>query len=344
MSLLFEPYPIRGVTLRNRIVMAPMCQYSAEDDGRATSWHQVHLGSRAIGGVGLILTEATAIERRGRISTGDLGLWDDTQIAPLRSITAFCKEHGATIGIQLAHAGRKAGTSQRGHWDDQSIAPSPLPFDDGWRAPHQPDVDEISAVIRSFVGAARRAVEAGFEVIELHGAHGYLISSFTSPLANHRKDAYGGDIRKRARFANEVARAVRDAIPEGMPLLMRVSGTDLAPEGNTVENMAIAAKMIHESGVDIVHVSAGGNSPNRPAARFNMVDFAAHIRREAGVSTIGVGDIRTAEQAEEVLASGKADLVALGRELLRNPYWPLATAQELGVELEHPRQYESAKN
>ncbi len=344
MSRLFEPYTIRGITLRNRVVMAPMCQYSAGDDGHATPWHQVHLGSRAVGGVGLLIAEATAVERRGRISAGDLGLWDDDQIDPLRSITSFCKEHGAVVGVQLAHAGRKAGSSQQGHWEDQSVAPSAAPFGDGWHAPQELSVADIAEVVESFVDAARRAVAAGYEVIELHGAHGYLISSFTSPLANHRTDVYGGDIRGRARFAVEVAVAVRAVIPEGMPLLMRVSGSDLVAAGNTVEDMAVVAAMVHDAGVDVVHVSAGGNSASGPVARFNMIDLAAHIRRQAGVPTIGVGDIRTAEQAEDVIVSEKSDLVALGRELLRSPYWPLAAARTLGVDVDYPEQYESVKD
>ena len=344
MNHLFEPYAIRDVTLRNRSVMAPMCQYSAKNDGHATPWHQVHLGSRAVGGVGLILVEATAVEPRGRISTGDLGLWNDTQIDPLRSICAFCETQGAVIGVQLAHAGRKAGTSHQGHWKDESVAPSAVPFATNWRIPHELSTSEIADVVGSFVAAARRSIEAGFRVLELHGAHGYLISSFTSPLANRRTDAYGGDIHGRARFAVEVASSVRAVMPNGMPLLMRLSGSDLDPTGNSVEDMAVVAKMVHEVGVDIIHVSAGGNSPTGPVGRTNMVELAAHIRQAACVPTIGVGDIRTAEQADDVIRSGKADLVALGRELLRNPYWPLAAARALDKDMEYPQQYLGARD
>ena len=341
---LFDPFQVRGVTLRNRIVMAPMDMYATRGDGKATDWHLVHYGARALGGSGLMLVEVTAVERRGRIDEGDLGLWEDAQIEPLARLARFCAAQGATIGVQLGHAGRKAGGEHMGHWEDQLVGPSAVAFDDGWRTPHALTAAELTDVQESFGRAARRAVQAGFQVIELHGAHGYLISQFLSPLANQRSDSYGGDIRARARFGCEVVRAVREAIPGEMPLLVRVSGSDYAEGGNTIEEMAVAATLLRDAGADMIHVSSGGNSPHAPAQYPGyMVPLSEHIRREAGVPTIAVGRIWHPLMAEEIIRNERADLVALGRELLRHPHWPLYAAWELGVDVEWPRQYERAK-
>lgn len=352
---LFEPFTLRGVTLRNRIVVSPMCQYSCVD-GVANDWHLVHLGSRAAGGAGLVFVEATAVEARGRISPEDMGLWNDAQIAPLARIAAFMREQGAVAGIQLAHAGRKASTyrpwsgegtapRERGGWDDV-IAPSAIRFSDTYPLPRAMTMAEIDALREAFVAATRRAVSAGFEFLELHAAHGYLLHEFLSPLANQRTDAYGGSSREnRMRLTLEVARDVRAAWPANLPLSVRLSGTDWTPGGWTIEDSVVLARELRALGVDIIDASSGGVSTAQqiPLGPGYQVPLAARLRREVGMPTMAVGLITEARQAEEILESGQADLIALARELLRDPYWPLRAAAELGVDLAWPDQYVRAK-
>lgn len=343
MAGLFDPLTIRSLTLRNRVVMSPMCTYSAGEDGRAVPWHLVHLGSRAIGGAGLIVTEATAVERRGRISRRDLGLWDDEQIEPLAEIVRFCHEHGARVGVQLAHAGRKAWSSTRGRGSERPIAPSALPFDEEWVAPAALARDEIGAVAEAFGAATRRAREVGFDVVEIHGAHGYLISEFLSPLANHRTDEYGGSIENRARFAVEVVEAVRKEWTAERPLFVRLSCTDWAAGGNEVGDAVEIARILKLRGVDVIDCSSGGVvSARPPASPGYQVPFAERLRREADVMTVAVGMIAEPKQADEIVVGGRADLVALGRKLLGDPYWPLRAAKALGADTEWPFQYERA--
>ncbi|MAF64041.1 MAG: oxidoreductase [Planctomycetes bacterium] len=347
MARLFDPYTLRGLTLRNRIVMPPMCLWASDPDGEAGDWHFVHYGTRAVGGAGLIIIEATAVERRGRIDdqvAGDLGIWDDRHMAPLARIARFGVDQGAAMAIQLAHAGRKANSGSKGHRGEPGVAPSAVPFDAGWQTPHALAPDELAAIVGSFRAAARRAVHAGFQAIELHAAHGYLLSSFLSPLANQRSDAYGGTIERRARFACEVVAAVRGDLPDPTPLIVRVSATDWVEGGNTVDDMVTAASLLKEAGADLIHVSAGGNSPRTPPTYPGyMIELAQAIKQGANVPTIAVGLIRTPELAEEVVRNGRADLVALGRELLRAPYWPLQAAQQLEVDLAWPQPYIRAK-
>jgi len=341
---LFDPLRVRGVTLRNRVVMAPMDQLAAVDGGAAGDWHVVHYGSRAVGGVGLIFTEVTAVEPRGVIYPVNLGLWDDAQIEPLRRIAAFCASQGAVIGIQLGHAGRKAYYDERGHSGHRLVAPSRLRFDDGWRVPVSLTPAEIQDIVKAFASAARRAVEAGFQAIEIHSAHGYLLSEFFSPLTNRRDDEYGGSIEKRSRMPCEVVAAVRAAIPDLMPISVRISGTDFVDGGNTADDMAIGARCLREAGADLIHVSAGGVTPSVPKVYPGyLLPAAETIRRVAGGPVIAVGLIENAHVADEVVRSGRADLVALGRELLRNPYWALRAAAELGVDVPWPGTYVQAK-
>lgn len=341
---LFDPLQVRGVTLRNRVVMAPMDQLAAVDGGSAGDWHVVHYGSRAVGGVGLIFTEVTAVEPRGVIYPVNLGLWDDAQIEPLRRIAAFCASQGAVIGIQLGHAGRKAYYDERGHSGHRLVAPSRLRFDAGWRVPMSLAVSEIRDVVEAFAAAARRAVVAGFQAIEIHAAHGYLLSEFFSPLTNRRDDEYGGSIEKRSRMPCEVVAAVRAAIPDWMPISVRISGTDFVDGGNTADDMAIGAACLREAGADLIHVSAGGVTPSVPKVYPGyLLPAAETIRRVAGGPVIAVGLIENARMADEVVGSGCADLVALGRELLRNPYWALHAAAELGVDVPWPGTYIQAK-
>jgi NADPH2 dehydrogenase len=337
---LFDRYEVRGVTLRNRIVMPPMVMGACAGDGLATEWHLVHYGTRAMGGAGLILLEAAAIEPGGRARDDDrlLGMWNDQQVESLAPITRFCSAQGAATGIQLYHRGRK------GERDEPPVGPSPVPFDAESRIPRELSKAGIAERVEAFAQAARRACRAGFDVVELHGAHGYLISQFLSPLANRRTDEYGGDITARARFACEVVEATRAAIPDGTPVLARISATDYVEGGNTVEEMAVASRLVHQAGADLIHVSAGGNAPDAPPAYPGyMVPLAETIRRAGGVPVIAVGLIRSPLMAEELIRNGRADLVALGREPLRQPYWPLAAARELGVDVAWPAPYESAK-
>ncbi|MGY4901695.1 NADH:flavin oxidoreductase/NADH oxidase [Streptomyces sp. 900116325] len=361
MSVLFEPRTLRSLVIPNRVWMAPMCQYSAEavgpNAGVATDWHFAHLAARAAGGTGLILTEATAVSPEGRISPADLGIWNDTQVAALRRITAFIKSQGSVAGIQLAHAGRKASTAapwlgggpvgpDEHGW--QPVAPSPLPFDEGHPVPHELTVDEIHGVVDQFREAARRAVDAGFEVAEVHGAHGYLVGQFLSPHSNRRTDQYGGSFDNRVRFALQVVDAVREVWPEDLPVFFRISATDWLTEndeddreGWTVDETVQLAKELQAHGVDLLDVSSGGNAAN---ARITtgpgyQVPFAARVREETSLPVAAVGLITEPQQAEKIVADGQADAVLLGRELLRSPSWAQHAARELGGEVHKPAQY-----
>lgn len=347
---LLAPLSIRGVTFRNRIGVSPMCQYSCTD-GLADDWHLVHLGSRAVGGAGLVFVEATAVTPDGRISPGDMGLWDDKHIAPLARIAAFVRRMGAVPGIQLAHAGRKASclppweggakilTPAEGGWI--TTAPCPLPFSDHEPAPVPLDETGIQAVRNAFVAAAKRAVAAGFEVVEMHAAHGYLMHQFLSPISNVREDAYGGTLEKRMRLPLETADAIREVLPVDMPFFTRLSATDWVEGGWDLEQSVIFARKLAAVGVDMVDVSTGGLVPSAkiPVGPGFQVPFAETIRREARIMTCTVGLITQPEQAEAVVAEEKADMVLLGREMLREPYWALKAYHGLGQEAPWPVQY-----
>ena len=338
---LFDPLTVRSITLRNRIGVSPMCQYSAAD-GVANDWHLVHLGARAVGGAGLVIAEATAVSPEGRISPGCLGLWEEKHIAPLARITTFLKEHGAVPGIQIAHAGRKASTTrpwegdgrlpeEQGGWP--TIAPSAIAF--GARLTQVPQEMTIADIIRlreKFTAAARRALAAGFEWLELHAAHGYLFHEFLSPLANHRTDEYGGSFENRVRLLVETARAVRAVWPDHLPLAVRISATDWVPGGWDIEQSVALARRLKAAGVDLVDCSSGGMVPDAviPVAPGFQVPFAERIRVEAGIPTAAVGFISEPQQAEDIIAQGQADLVLLGRQFLRDPYWPAQAAKALG--------------
>jgi 2,4-dienoyl-CoA reductase-like NADH-dependent reductase (Old Yellow Enzyme family) len=346
---LFSPLTIRGITFRDRIAVSPMCQYSS-DDGFANDWHLVHLGSRAAGGAALVITEASAVEARGRISPKDLGIWKDEHIENLARIARFVKAQGAVPGIQIAHSGRKGSTRvpwegdapvsrEQGGW--QTVAPSPVPFRPGEPVPAELSGADIRAIVGTFAAAARRAQEAGFEVVEIHGAHGYLINEFLSPLSNHRTDEYGGPFENRARFALETVTAVRAAWPENLPLFLRISASEWVDGGWNVDDSVALATKVRRLGVDLVDCSSGGNSPD---ARIQLgpgyqVPFAERIRREAGVLTGAVGMITDARQADEIIRAGQADLVLMAREFLRDPYWPLHAAPVLQAKAAVPVQY-----
>lgn len=346
---LFEPLTLGDVTLRNRIVVSPMCEYSAAD-GVPGDWHLVHLGSRAVGGAGLVFTEATAVSPEGRISPGDTGLWNDAQQAAWTRIAAFIASQGAVPGIQLAHAGRKASTQvpwkggkalPAGQGDWTPVAPSALAFADDYPMPVALDVAGIDKVIADFGAAALRAREAGFRVIELHAAHGYLLHSFLSPLSNHRDDGYGGSLANRARLLREVVAAVRVQWPAPAPLFVRVSATDWAEGGWNIDECVELAHWLKHDSVDLIDCSSGGMVPYAkiPVAPGYQVPFAARIRSEAGIATGAVGLITEAHQAEAILARGEADLILLAREFLRDPYFPRRAAAQLGVTLHAPPQY-----
>ncbi len=351
MSRLFEPLSLRGVTARNRIWVAPMCQYSAVE-GLPDDWHLVHLGARAVGGAGVVLTEATAVSPEGRISPQDTGIWNDEQAGAWARIVAFVQAQGALAGVQLAHAGRKA--SARRPWDGRGavaiedggwlpVGPSDLAFP-GLADPVALDADGIAKVRADFVAAARRADAAGFDVVELHAAHGYLLHEFLSPLSNLRTDGYGGDLAGRMRLTLEVVEDVRAVWPDGKPLLLRISASDWTEGGWTVEESVALAKEAAARGVDLVDCSSGGNVlAEIPVGPGYQVPFAAQVRRDAGVPTGAVGLITDPHQAEQVVAEGSADVVLLARELLRDPYWPLRAASVLGVDVTWPAQYDRAK-
>jgi 2,4-dienoyl-CoA reductase-like NADH-dependent reductase (Old Yellow Enzyme family) len=349
MVSLFEPFTLRGLTLPNRVGVSPMCQYSAED-GRATDWHLVHLGGLAQGGAGLVLTEAAAVCPEGRISPQDLGLWRDDQMEPLTRIVRFVRSQGAVPGIQLAHAGRKACTEapwkggrsiplDQGGW--QGVGPGAEPFDAGWTPPRPLDEAGIGRVVADFGRAAARALAAGFQVVEVHSAHGYLLHQFLSPLSNRRADRWGGSFENRTRLVREVAAAVRAVWPADLPVLLRISATDWTPGGWDPDQSVQLARLLGPMGIDLMDCSSGGNVPGAriPLGPGYQVPFAARIRREAGLATGAVGLITGADQAREIVAGGSADMVFLARELLRNPRWPLLAAQQLGVVTPWPAQY-----
>lgn len=349
---LFSPIQIRNVRLANRIVVSPMCQYSCED-GFANDWHLVHLGSRAVGGAGLIFCEATAVEARGRISPWDLGIWKDEHVEPLARIVRFLKQHGSATGIQLAHAGRKASTEapwhgrravdpSEGGWEP--VAPSAVVFDHASLLPTELSIAEIQKITQAFVTATKRALEAGFDVIELHGAHGYLMHEFLSPLSNKRSDEYGGSFRNRVRFALETIEAVRKAMPGGMPLFLRISATDWVDGGWHVDESVELARIVRPLGVDLIDCSSGGSSPDAaiPLRPGYQVPFAERIRNEAGILAGAVGLITEPQQADDILCDGSADLVFLAREFLREPYWPIKAAHALGTATPLPVQYARA--
>jgi 2,4-dienoyl-CoA reductase-like NADH-dependent reductase (Old Yellow Enzyme family) len=349
---LFDPLVLRGLKLANRIAVSPMCQYSAPE-GRATDWHLVHLGGLAQGGAGLVFTEAAAISPEGRISPQDLGLWNDGQVEPLARAVHFVKSQGAVAGVQLAHAGRKAGTQPpwegggvlplaQGGWLGQ--APSAVPFDAGWHTPQALDAAGLQQVKADFRRAALRALDAGFQVVEIHGAHGYLLHQFLSPLANRREDQYGGSFENRIRLLCEVVETVRAVWPENLPLLVRISATDWAEGGWDPAQSVALARILRPLGVDLVDCSSGGMVPRAhiPLAPGYQVPFAASIRQETGMPTGAVGLITEPAQAQAILAAGQADLVFLGRELLRDPRWPLRAARELGEVIPWPAQYARA--
>ncbi|RTH06779.1 oxidoreductase [Thermus scotoductus] len=346
MALLFTPLELGGLRLKNRLAMSPMCQYSATLEGQVTDWHLLHYPTRAMGGVGLILVEATAVEPLGRISPYDLGIWSEDHLPGLKELARRIREAGAVPGIQLAHAGRKAGTSRP--WEGgkplgwRVVGPSPIPFDEGYPVPEPLDEAGIERILQAFVEGARRALRAGFQVIELHMAHGYLLSSFLSPLSNQRTDAYGGSLENRMRFPLEVAQAVREVVPKELPLLVRVSATDWGEGGWGLKDTLAFARRLKELGVDLLDCSSGGVIPRVriPLAPGFQVPFADAVRKEVGMRTGAVGLITTPEQAETLLQAGSADLVLLGRVLLRDPYFPLRAAKALGVAPEVPPQYQ----
>lgn len=348
MSLLFSPLELRGLRLKNRLAMSPMCQYSATEGGEVTAWHLLHYPTRALGGVGLVIVEATAVLPEGRISPFDLGIWSEAHLPGLRELARRIQEAGAVPGIQLAHAGRKAGTAPP--WEGgkplgwRVVGPSPIPFAEGYPVPEALDEAGMERILKAFVEGAKRALRAGFQVIELHMAHGYLLSSFLSPLSNQRTDAYGGSLENRMRFPLEVAQAVREVVPRELPLFVRVSATDWGEGGWSLEDTLAFAERLKALGVDLLDLSSGGVVPRVkvPAAPGFQVPFADAVRKQVGMRTGAVGLLTTPEQMETVLQAGSADLVLLGRVLLRDPYFPLRAARALGAALEVPPQYQRA--
>ena len=352
MSLLLSPYTLRGVTARNRIWVAPMCQYSAVD-GMPDDWHLVHLGARAVGGAGVVFTEATAVSPEGRISPQDTGIWTDEQAQAWARTVAFVQGQGALAGVQLAHAGRKGST--RRPWEGRGAV---APEDGGW-LPVGPTADAypglaqpsaldgagIAKVRSDFVAATRRALTAGFDLVEVHAAHGYLLHEFLSPLSNARTDAYGGDLAGRMRLVLEVVEDVRAVWPDDQPVVLRISASDWVEGGWTVEDSVALAKEAAARGVDLVDCSSGGNSPDQsiPLGPGYQVPFAAQVRRDAGVATGAVGLLTDPHHAEQLLADGSADVVLLARELLRDPHWPLHAASALGDDVAWPVQYDRAR-
>jgi 2,4-dienoyl-CoA reductase-like NADH-dependent reductase (Old Yellow Enzyme family) len=353
MAQLFSPLRLRELTFRNRVFVSPMCQYSAID-GLANDWHLVHLGSRAVGGAGLVMAEASGIVPEGRITPACLGIWSDAHARAFAPIVGFLKANGAVPGIQLAHAGRKASTdlpwkggkplaAGQGAW--QTVAPSAIPVGPGYPVPRALTGVEIDRVVSQFVDAARRALAAGFEVVELHMAHGYLLHEFLSPLSNHRTDEYGGSLENRVRLPVRVARAVREFWPAERPVFARISASDWMPGGWDLPQSIELARRLKDAGIDLIDCSSGGLVPDAriPAGPGYQTPFATAIRREAGIATGAVGLITNAVQAEQIIATGLADVVLLARELLRNPYWPLHAARQLGADIPWPNQYLRAK-
>jgi 2,4-dienoyl-CoA reductase-like NADH-dependent reductase (Old Yellow Enzyme family) len=354
MPHLFSPIKIKNIEFKNRLVVSPMCEYSSED-GFANNWHLVHLGSRAVGGAALIITEATAVSPEGRISYGDLGIYKDEHIEKLKEITDFIHQHGSVVGIQLAHAGRKAShelpwlgnaqipSNESNGW--KPVAPSAIPFTPAEETPQELDKAGIEKVKADFKAAAARALAAGFKVIELHGAHGYLINEFLSPLSNHRTDEYGGSFENRTRFLLEVIESVKEVWPKENPLFIRISSSDWTEGGWTADDSAALAKILINKGIDLVDCSSGGNvaTARIPLKPGYQVEFAEKVKTEAGILTGAVGLITESKQADEIIQTGQADLVIMAREFLRDPYFPLRAAHELGQETKWPVQYERAK-
>ncbi|MGB6899767.1 MAG: NADH:flavin oxidoreductase/NADH oxidase [Candidatus Acidiferrum sp.] len=349
---LFSPFRIREIELKNRIVVSPMCEYSAME-GHPQAWHLVHLGSRAIGGASLVFTEATAVEERGRISAVDTGIYEDAHVASWRPIAEFIRAHGAVPGMQLAHAGRKASTAppwaggkpvalEAGGW--QPVAPSALAFDAGYTVPRKLSVNEIGEIVAAFRKAAERALAAGFEVIEIHAAHGYLLHQFLSPLSNTRTDDYGGKFENRIHLVKQVVRVVREVWPQRLPLFVRVSATDWKEGGWDLAQTIELARQLKTLGVDLIDTSSGGTVPGVkiPLGPGYQTGFSEAIRKEAGIATGAVGMITEPTQAETILATEQADLIFLARELLRDPYWPRRAAKALEVKIEAPPQYQRA--
>jgi 2,4-dienoyl-CoA reductase-like NADH-dependent reductase (Old Yellow Enzyme family) len=353
MSHLFSPLDLRQLTLRNRVFVSPMCQYSSED-GMPTDWHLVHLGSRAVGGAALVMVEATAVSPVGRISPWDSGMWSSEHGTAFKRISRFIRENGAAPAVQLAHAGRKASTDRpwlggkplganQGGW--QTIAPSAIAFSAEHPVPREMTTEDIGALVEQFSSSARWSLEGGFEVVELHMAHGYLLHEFLSPLSNHRTDDFGGSLANRMRLPLRVAKAVRDIWPAKWPVFVRISASDWAEGGWDLPQSITLAGELKKLGVDLIDCSSGGLIPNVriPAAPGYQVPFAEAIRRELGIATGAVGMITQPQQAEEIVATGKADVVLLARQLLQDPYWPLRAASELGADIVWPNQYGRAK-
>lgn len=354
MPLLFSPLTIRNITFKNRIVVSPMCQYSAKD-GFANDWHLVHLGSRAVGGAGIVIMEATAVSPEGRISPSDLGIWKDEHIEFLQRITSFIETQGSVPGIQLSHAGRKAshetpwdgnkaiGAEENDGW--QTIAPSPVAYADTDPLPQQMSLNEIRQSVNDFARAAQRAVDAGFKVFEIHAAHGYLINEFLSPLSNIRTDEYGGSFENRIKFLLEITAAVRKTIGYNLPLFVRISASEWVEDGWSVEDSVKLAKELKAASVDLIDCSSGGNSRAQKitAGPLYQVHFAEQVKKQAEIATGAVGMITTATECEGILQNGQADMVIMAREMLRDPYFPLHAAKELGVDLVWPKQYDRAK-
>ena len=354
MAHLFQPLRLRSLELANRIAVSPMCQYSCID-GLANEWHLVHLGGRAVGKAALVMAEATAVTPEGRISPKDLGIWSDAHIEPLERAFSFVAQQGSVPGIQLAHAGRKASTSEpwkggrplspeEGGWTP-IFAPSAIAFNEGFQVPHALTAAQIAGIAEAFANAAKRAEAAGAKVVEIHSAHGYLLHSFLSPLSNHRQDEYGGSFEDRTRALREVITAVRKVWPEQYPLFVRISASDWVDGGWTVEDSVALAKILKSSGVDVVDCSSGGAVPYAkiPMEPGYQVPFAQRIRGEAEIATGAVGMITDPAQADQIIRNGQADLVFLARQLLREPYWPLHAARVLGHDIQWPSQYERAK-
>lgn len=353
MPHLFDTITIRDITLRNRIGVTPMSMYSYED-GFSNDWQVIHLGARAIGGAGLVITEATAVEARGRITAFDVGIWTDEHVEPLRRVTRAIKDNGAVPGIQIAHAGRKASSNQPwvsekaipadqpNGW--QGVAPSPIAYRSDYTVPHELTVDEIHSIQEKFRDGAKRALDAGFEWLEIHGAHGYLIHNFYSPLSNQRKDEYGGGFENRIRFFVETVRQVRSVWPERLPLTVRISGTDWVEGGWTVEETVELARRLKAEGVDLIDCSSGGNAAGAkiPTGPGYQVPISEAVRKGAEILTTAVGLITAPEHADAIIRNGRADIVLLGRELLRNPHWPLYAARKLNQPAPAPGQYKRA--
>lgn len=353
MSGLFEPLQVRSVTLRNRIVVSPMCQYSSVD-GFANDWHLVHLGTRAVGGASLVFSEATAVSAEGRITPHDLGIYKDEHIEFLKRITSFIQSQNAVAGIQLAHAGRKAShhrpwegsaplKEEEGAWT--TLAPDAIPYKQGDPVPHEVSKEAIKKIIQEFKQAAIRSKEAGFQIIELHAAHGYLIHEFLSPLSNQRMDEYGGSFENRIRFLTEITEEVRKVWNEDLPLFVRISATDWVEGGWTIEESIELAKILKTKTVDLIDCSSGGNSPGQkiPVGPLYQTPFAERIKKEAGIMTGAVGLITTAAQAEGIIEKHQADLIFMARQLLREPYFPLHASRELNADIHWLPQYERAK-